>query len=75
MLQAQLAARTAANDSEKPPAENTSTTKSKSKRKMSESRESENEAPVAKKEQTKPKPTKEKGDRLVFFYNWADNLR
>ena len=62
-MQTQLAAKT----TDKPPAENSSVTKSKSKRKMSESKECENEAPVIKKEQAKPKPAKDKGNKLVLF--------
>ena len=56
MLQAALAAK----NIDKPPAESSSTTKSKSKRKSSESKECEIEAPITKKEQVKPKLTKEK---------------
>lgn len=63
MLQAALAAKNV----EKPAAETCNTTKSKSKRKISESKECEVEAPINKKELAKPKLTKDKGNKLVYF--------
>ena len=63
-LQAQLAAKSATN--KPPPSESITATKSKSKRKMSEGKECENEAPVIKKEQAKPKQTKDKGSKAIL---------